>query len=834
MHRPLFPLLSGLIAGIAVGYHFPVSDLTGWISLVAFFLLAGIAAFLKWNRLSFFSLSLCFAFLGLLNINSVLYPPASPQDIKNFVNDDRIILEGVICENPKNSTDRTEFVVDAIKIIDERGSHPAHGRVLLSVKADIREFRYGDLIRVPTRIKLPRSFKNPGAFDYERYLNLRGITVRAFADKPNGMILIRGNQGNRSRIAVEKFRSFLRNLVRQNAPSPEAEIIQTMILGEQSEIPREVLDKFNRTGTSHILAISGFNVGIIAFLTVLILKPIFKMSEAFLLRFDILKVSSLCALVPVIIYAFIAGLNMATIRAVIMILAFLVSILMGRERELLNTLALAAFAILIVTPASLFDISFQLSFMSVAAILFLVPRISLYVPAPDPREPDLKKRYFRSTLRNVTIFMIVSLSATLGTLPLIAYYFNRVSNITLLANLAIVPLLGFIVLPFCLLIIIVAPLSGWFAVILIKVSVFFTHTSLVIAQFFDSLPFSSSVVTTPTPAEITTFFLALIFVAFLLETLNKDPRKDGFSAWFKNHKKLATAGLCFIIFFSGDFLYFSMKHHNQNRFTATFIDVGQGSSALLRFPGGKTLLVDGGGFYDESFDVGRYVVAPFLLHEKLDRIDIIVLTHPHPDHLNGLLYILENFSVQEIWTNGNQGDSDSFTKLLTIAMDKHIPMKQLHAKIDPMDMDGVAIRIFNPDKPVKPVRGESSDKNTNDLSLVMKFTYGEISYLISGDISDDVESRLLAKRIPLKSRVLLAPHHGSRSSNSIPFIRSVHPEFVVFSCGYNNFFRFPHPETVARYEKMGIPILRTDRNGAVTIETDGKNVFTKTFASVSG
>ena len=262
------------------------------------------------------------------------------------------------------------------RVSGEGFSQGVSGKLLLSVGENTRFFKYGDLIRTEVHLRHPRNFGNPGAFDYERHLRLQGIRVRGFVKDPLKIVLIREGQGDPARQALEKFRTRIRERIRSQAPFPEGTLIQAMTLGEQSEIPREIQDRFNRTGTSHIIAISGFNVGIIALIAFFLIRTLLKTSEVLLLRFNIQKLSASFAFAPVVFYAFVAGLGMSTVRALLMTLALLVTILMGRGRDLLNTLALAAFAILVVCPAALFDISFQLSFMAVASILLFMPGIT--------------------------------------------------------------------------------------------------------------------------------------------------------------------------------------------------------------------------------------------------------------------------------------------------------------------------------------------------------------------------------------------------------------------------------------------------------------------------
>ena len=252
---------------------------------------------------------------------------------------------------------------------------PVSGQVLLNVREPY-PFHYGDAIRFHSRLRIPHNFGNPGGFDYERYLRFRGILVRGFVNDAAGIIILRREIGNPLRIRLERFRELIRKTILDTAPETEGKIIQAMILGDQKEIPKEVMEKFNKTGTTHIIAISGFNIGIVALFSLFVVRLFLKSSEYLLLRWNMVMISTLFSILIVILYTFIAGAGISVIRASVMVVIFMATILINRERDLYNTLALAAFSILIVSPYSLFDISFQLSFVAVASLLFLTPRLA--------------------------------------------------------------------------------------------------------------------------------------------------------------------------------------------------------------------------------------------------------------------------------------------------------------------------------------------------------------------------------------------------------------------------------------------------------------------------
>jgi competence protein ComEC len=827
MKRPLIPLLVALIAGITVGSLVHLSSIVFFVVLIISFGILFISVKTKKHTCISYALIASLFFLGILNINLYLYQQPEKHDICRYTGKNLITLEGTIKTNPRIYPHKTVLVVESMQIITHEHEIPVKGKVLLSVLGNKRVFKYGDVIRAKTRLKIPHNFNNPGGFDYKRYLLFRNIRVRGFIDNPSKIALIRENRGNCFKIRIERFRTSIRNLISETAPDENGKILQTLLLGEKGEIPDVIMENFKRSGISHVLAISGLHIGIIAFLSLSIIKIIMKSSEYLLLRFNILKISILFAIVPVIIYAFIAGFGISTVRATIMILTFMAAILVERERDLLNVLSLAAFIILMVAPASLFDISFQLSFTAVAALLIIVPRLSGLIPSGDSSESMPSSTVKRKVIHTALLFIFVSLAATIGTIPLIAFYFNRVSTITLLSNILIIPLIGFVVLPLGLMAVAITPVASSLAAVLFQIASFFVGIAVSMINYLGSFSFASVFVTTPTLFEIALYYLFVILVVYLIDTWNlKRTRVE--DAEYKQSNVVFILVLFGVLIASFvDIAHVHMARTNTGYLRTTVIDVGQGSSTLVEFSGGKKMLIDGGGFFGTKFDVGKYAVAPFLWHQKINKIDIVVLTHPDQDHLGGLPYILEHFDVDEVWSNGEYSDSDLYKQFTDILRKKHIFHRIVRKNTPEMIIGNTVVNILHPEFPVAGKADVFGRNNFNDNSIVLKLTFGKISMLFPADITESVEMNLIRNKNNLRSNILTAPHHGSSTSSTSPFIMAVQPDIVIISCGKENIFNYPHTDVLERYKDCGAKIFRTDKNGAVIIKTDGQRITVK-------
>jgi len=278
------------------------------------------------------------------------------------------------------------------------------------------------------------------------------------------------------------------------------------------------------------------------------------------------------------------------------------------------------------------------------------------------------------------------------------------------------------------------------------------------------------------------------------------------------------------------------QQNHSDMLRTTFLDVGQGNAALVQFPGGKNMIIDGGGTLSGQFDIGERVIAPFLRTKGVRTIDYLVLTHPHPDHIGGLIFLLDNFKVKEVWANGDRVETEAFVRWQQAVSHKGIPHREF--KMDshyPFNINGVMVDVYCPPRRICDPSGDMATTGGQDVllnrrSLVLRISYGRRHLLFPGDIDACRENELSQEGHALKSDVLLAPHHGSNTSNTAGFIKAVAPDTVIFSVGRLNRFSFPHRNVLERYMDQGCSIYRTDRDGAITCLTDGHDLQIEPFS----
>ena len=645
LRLPLIPIFFAYTIGIYVGHLELPFRFQGLILLLLILLvLWGISVSIKKTRMGSWIAMALFFILGIFSIQNYLHPQLSPSHVSRFAGEERILLEGMVDRTPHRTRNGTQLYIQSHKVILSNRPIPVEGQVLLFVKEESKTFNMGDRLRFVCKLYPPRGFRNPGGFSYERHLAFERIYMIGFLSEKIWAKVGEGNN-NPVLLLIEGWRNDIRDFIDKEIQPPSSGIIKALVLGERGDIPERVAEQFTVTGIAHLLAISGDHLGIVALLSFSLLIWLLKRSEFLLLSLQVKKWAAGLTIPCILLYTFIAGGGISVIRATMMVIIFFLSILFDRERNLLHTLALAAFLILMVSPPSLFDVSFQLSFLAVLSIVYLVPRILKGVKGQELaslEEPSWK----RNVLKYMKISLLSSVVATLGTAPFVALHFNRISLIGLLTNLFAIPWVGFLIVPLSLVASVLSFFLPRLAAFLLGVDQFLAFVLLKVVAFFSSLPLTSLFISTPTILEIIVFYLLLLVAAH-----------------FRRGRGVRYLFLGLLVVFVVDMGFWNIKDRFQKNLTLTFIDVGQGDSILIEFPKGKRMLIDGGGLYDDRFDTGKNVIAPFLWNKKIRKIDYLVLTHPDPDHLKGLNFIASHFSIGQFWESGYRANSEPYWQL---------------------------------------------------------------------------------------------------------------------------------------------------------------------------
>ena len=801
--RPLIPILLCFIGGMFFG-HMGLSPDQSPISLIFLFIIFILIAFLFIPPpLRSVSFAILFFLTGLL-LDLESHHHSDLLSLKDHK--EKVIIEGTVLRPPKFMRDLARLELRSNRVILHGKVKKIGEKIQVIIYNHARDFSPGDRIRFPAILRSFKNFNNPGRYDYESAMRLKGFSCAASVSDGRFIVPMgRGNLGFPMEI-LERVRRPIRDFFRKKLSNENQALYGALILGERHAIDAELREPFNRAGLGHILAVSGLHIGLVAWLTFFLAKRLFSLSYNLALKRDIHRLAAIITCFPVIAYTCIAGLQVSSQRAMIMALAYLFSIILGREKEVWSTLCLAAIIILAIDPHALYSISFQLSFCAVIGILWLGTAIFKKIPLPF--KETKQKTIFNTLYLYITGLIVVTFSAMIFLLPITTYYFHRISLVSIVANLTVIPILGLWIIPLGLLSALCLPFPQSIANLFLQLGAIGLEWMMSIIRFWAHFDWAAFWVVTPNIFEMVLFY-SLIFFGFFLRRWS----------WAK-------IGLIFVLFtITIDITYWIYETRFNPYLKITYLDVGQGNSALIQFPGKERMLIDGGGFSRDHFDVGRMVVAPSLWHSKLNRIDYLVLTHPQADHMNGLRFIASHFKPKEFWYNGESVENPSYKELMNI-LDIKKTKKLLPVDLkETREISGVKIELLHPLSEGDRKKLMKRSFTLNDNSMVIKISYQGKCFLFPGDLERPGEEVVVANAGSiLKSDVMLAPHHGSRTSCSREFLQMVKPRICVVSSGGGNYFGFPHPEILKRLKDIGCEIIRIDQSGAVEISV-GPNRF---------
>lgn len=788
--RPLLVPLLGLIAGLTIAGQ--SGALVPFSFVAAAFCCLVLSCFIR----GILPVSACifgfFLVWGMYALTPWRSPAPSTRTIQRFVSPDPVIVEGIITSRPAATPAGSSFVLRTEAVITEGRAVPVHGAMMVYVSAGDVAMARGDRVRLATRIVVPRRLGLPGEFDYPRYLAFQGIGATGRVATADDIVLMRGAaEGSPLRLFDLAARR-LGDFIRASIPDTDvSSVLTALLLGDQKRIPEQLNAAYTRAGVNHILSISGFHVGIIAFFMVQAALLVATRFEALALACNLRRLVLLLALPAMVLYLFLTGAAPATARSVIMLVAFVLALYAERETDPVNALLLSALFLLAMNPPGLFDLSFQLSFLALWGIVIAVPPVM-------KRFGAIQAGWLRTLLQ----FVASSCAASFATAVPVLFYFNQASMNGIVANFLIVPLLGYgaVLAGFCALpfVPILAPLAH----LLLWLAGELTALSNRLIMMFAELPLVRF-------HGITRLDMLLFLGVMCALT-------------FMRGQRLKVA-LCALLPAVAIFAHVLAPSAADGRLHVTMLSVGQAESLLVRLPNGGTLLVDGGGYlHDTGKDFGERFLGPALSRLGVERIDCMVMTHAHPDHAGGLPFVARTFPVGEFWETAPGGSGAVYDRLRTQLAAKGVPVRSLAAgdRIEPSP--GVIVTVLSPPRGT-PHRMEQGidDMGMNEDSLVFRLSYGEASMLFAADTGFPAEEQMLRSGANMTATVLKVGHHGSRLSTSEAFLDRVAPRIALISAGHGNRFGLPSARTLDLLERRGIRTYRTDRDGTIELVSDG-------------
>ena len=670
----------------------------------------------------------------------------------------------------------------------------------LLVLGGVPDLAPGDWVRFSSRLYVPRGFANPGLPDSRLLARAQGIDLLATVRAPCELHRMQGRTSMLSyaRRLAFRLRRAMARAINHRLPEPAAGFVRTMVVGERTDVPAEVEDGFRAAGATHVLSVSGLHLAVVVALVFHALMRLIACFPSWSLRVPPKVLASVLSLPACAFYTLLTGEAVATVRSALMASMVLGAAIVNRPVSLGASIALAAIVLLVRSPLAILDVSFQLSFASVIGLGLFARWLLPHSPAP---RTGRSHRMLAWLLRSLS----ASFAASLVTAPLVAHHFGEVTPAAPIGNLVLVPVVELVVLPCGLVGSLLALAHPWLGALPLLLAGLASRVALVAAEVFRYL---APILLVRYPNWCETLLLVGAAALFL----------QALAVSSSHRKRWLVACAVAVLLASTSLFVREAIRRTRDDLCVTFIDVGQGDAALVEGPRGFVALVDGGGRYDDSFDTGARIVEPVLRARGISKLDLVVLSHPHPDHMNGLLRILRRFPVDALWTNGDDGNNPAYRNLMALASERKVSTPPPAALV----RGGLTVTPLCPwlDGRI----GVPPGLGTNDASLVVRLGYAGRRILLAGDIGREGEAELLDRRaagIDLACDVLKMPHHGSRHASGREFLAAVSPRLAVASAGKYNRFGLPSPVALERYARRGVSVLRTDRDGAVSLFVDG-------------
>ncbi len=755
-----------------------------WFSGFLLLLLLGLVFFArlnpcfyrKWHTLLSFLLSAAAGFCW----STIIAITLLADGLDSALEGQDVVVEGVVASLPEVQNRRVRFEFMPDSILKDGKEQRLPGKLLLSWYQRPPPLNVGERWRLQVRLKKPHGFMNPGGFDYEAFLFRKGIRAKGY---------VRKAQGVNQRLAeasfsypVDQVRQSLREKLDSTLGNKELKgIVMALAIGDRQHISRPQWDVLTRTGTSHLVAISGLHIGLVAGFAFFAVRRLWRLSARAVLLWPAAKAGALAGLMAATGYAMLAGFSVPTQRALVMVAVVMLAMILQRRTRASSLLALALLLVLIIDPMAVLAPGFWLSFAAVAIILYgMAGRLG--------GESGWRKWWWR--------WGRVQWLVTIGLFPILILLFQKASLVSPLANLFAVPWVSLVTVPLTLLGTVFLNLVPFVGESLLELALWSTDVLWWMLQALSDLSYAQWMQAVPGNWALA---CAVVGLVWLLAPGGIPSRWVGV-IWMLP------------IAFSGS----GSIADGEARFA--LLDVGQGLAAVVRTQN-HVLVFDTGPRYSSGFNTGGAVIAPYLRSKGVGHIDTLVVSHGDNDHIGGTIDLASQIPVELILSS--------------------VPEKLDFLKVGPLEVtnclageqwqwDGVQFELLNPpyalDMSPNMEKTSKKGRKGNNRSCVLRVQAGDDSVLITGDIERGAERDLLNRLgEKLASDILVVPHHGSKTSSTVAFIDAVSPEIALFPVGYRNRYGFPKKPVVMRYESKNTQLFDSASHGAIEIHMGGEN-----------
>jgi competence protein ComEC len=779
--NPLICAIIPFVFGIISGQYILSFNITLFISIICL----SLYLVFKTRKIATFLLFAILFFSGMLRYQqSVEMLPA--KHVNRFKTDEIKSIIGTIRNSRYSANGRHQYTVNCDSVYLDKKWIMARGKILLKTKKIKQKYSYGMRLRIQGPLRLPPNERNPGQFNYRQYLAQNDISRIIQISSADSIVILQMNAGSwfQSQIILP-IKRYCQGVFNAHLDFSSVAVMNALILGEKQDIDRRTIENFQQVGVVHVLAISGLHVGyviifVFTFLSFLHLSQNFR---------------TIMLAGVLLIYIILVDFKPPVMRASLMALFYLWGRLIERKISTGNLLAAAAFIILLFEPRELYNPGFQFSFAAVISIIYGYQKMNDILPG---------KMWFKDfkIIKNIVWNpLLVSLSAVIGTLPLTLFYYGTIPLIAVAANLIVIPIIGLIVF------------LGFFLLLLHPVSINLGDGIGMIIQLIfkmlkgmtdilSEIPFAS--LDLPIPDLLLTIIISAgIGLLFFLKSDNMIRVLPVYTAVLGSY-----------------ILIHSIP--DSPAIEVTFIDVGQGDAAFIQFPNKSTMLIDAGDA-TQNWDNGKATVIPYLKQQGTTKINYLVGSHPHDDHIGGFHSIIEKLSIDTVVFSAYPYQSKNYQRFLEKCNARRIPIR-IVGRGDQLYPDSTArVYILHPDSGHIAYQNGSGGE-CNNSSLVMKIQYGQNGILFTGDLEVEAEPVLFPYKDFLECELVKIAHHGSKTSSSQSFLNFIQPLVAVIPVAAKNKFKHPSPGTVDRLRRQQIQTYFTSRDGAVVFKIGAQKI----------